>query len=130
MATQTISTKSPTECAANTPTNKYQLRFNSYSDSLSRSLQSLLSESHCTDVIISTGHEFPIIPAHRIILSAFSPYFKSLFDSVSQSHFPVVIIRDISYDTLLAIVEICYRGLCKIFFLEKNKLFRICLISI
>ncbi|XP_054166416.1 longitudinals lacking protein, isoforms H/M/V-like [Oppia nitens] len=88
----------------------YYLRFSSHSAALSRSLVGLLSESYCTDVHISTGHQSQTIRAHKIILSAFSPYFKSLFSSLPSNQFPVIIIRDISYDILRTIIEFCYRG--------------------
>lgn len=89
----------------------YHLRYHSHSGTLSRSLLGLLAESHCTDVQLSTGYPAETIRAHRLILSACSPYFKSLFNSLpsSASH-PVIIIRDISYETLCAIIEFCYRG--------------------
>ena len=92
----------------------YHLRYHYYSSALSRSLLTLLSEAHCTDVQLSTGHQAESIRAHRLILSATSPYFKSLFNSLpfSQS-FPVIIIREIGYDTLCAIIEFCYRGKCQ-----------------
>lgn len=94
----------------------YYLRFSSHSAALSRSLLSLLSESYCTDVHISTGHQSQTIRAHKIILSAFSPYFKSLFSSLPNNQFPVIIIRDINYDILRTIIEFCYRGIYEIYF--------------
>ena len=89
----------------------YHLQHHAHSSTLSRSLLSLLAESHCTDVQLSTGYHSETIRAHRLILSACSAYFKSLFSSLpSNSSFPVIIIRDISYQTLCAIIEFCYRG--------------------
>jgi len=93
------------------PPHSYHLRYHGYSGTLARSLLALLSEAHCTDVQLSTGRETETIRAHRLILSAFSPYFKSLFNSLPSSQsYPVIIIRDISYETLCAIIEFCYRG--------------------
>ena len=100
----------------------YHLKYHGHCGALSRSLLALLGESHCADVQLTTGDSYqaPTIRAHRLILSACSPYFKSLFSSLpsttsttsSSSSCPVIIIREITYETLCAIVEFCYRGKC------------------
>lgn len=94
-------------------TNIHHLKFSAYEGTLLSALQNLLLESYCTDVHLSTGFQSEVIQAHRIILSAFSPYFKSLFSQLPSSNvFPVVIIKDIGYDILCSIVDFCYRGKC------------------
>ncbi|KAH9501196.1 hypothetical protein DERF_012056 [Dermatophagoides farinae] len=48
----------------------------------------LLAEQHCCDCHISTGFHYPLIRTHRLILSAFSPYFQQLFDSLQSTDVP------------------------------------------
>lgn len=92
----------------------YHLKYQGHFGALSRSLLTLLGESHCADVQLSTGYHAETIRAHRLILSACSPYFKSLFNTLptafGSSSYPVIIIREITFETLCAIVEFCYRG--------------------
>lgn len=98
----------------------YHLKYQGHFGALSRSLLALLGESHCADVQLSTGYHAETIRAHRLILSACSPYFKSLFSALPSASFsssPVIIIREITYETLCAIIEFCYRGKCILFHL-------------
>lgn len=89
----------------------HRISFDAYGTRLSQSLQLLLQEAYCTDVILSTGYKTQTIRAHRLILSAFSPYFKELFASLpSSGAFPIVLIRELSYETLCTIIDFCYRG--------------------
>ena len=107
---ETMATLTSAQTSSQSHPQSYFMRFSSHSAALSRSLLGLLSESYCTDVHISTGHQSQTIRAHKIILSAFSPYFKSLFSSLPSNQFPVIIIREIQYDILRTIIEFCYRG--------------------
>ncbi|XP_075677570.1 protein bric-a-brac 2-like, partial [Dermatophagoides pteronyssinus] len=97
----------------------YKLQFESYYKHLSNSLVRLLAEQHYCDCHISTGFHRPLIRAHRLILSSFSPYFQQLFDSLQitseisdkpgSTYFPIIIIKDFSYETICHIVEFCYQ---------------------
>lgn len=116
----------------------YKLQFESHYKHLSNSLVRFLAEQHCCDCHISTGFHYPLIRTHRLILSAFSPYFQQLFDSlqstdvpdkpmiVGGSYFPIIVIKDFSYETICHIVEFCYRGklfVCLfVFFLFNNSI--------
>ncbi|XP_049841153.1 longitudinals lacking protein, isoforms H/M/V-like [Schistocerca gregaria] len=47
--------------------------------------------------------------AHKIILSACSPYFKQLFIENYEKH-PIIILHDVKYDVLKAFMDFMYRG--------------------
>jgi len=50
------------------------------------------------------------INAHRVVLSACSPYFRQVLSNLSQWQHPVVILKDIKYEELSGIVEFIYHG--------------------
>lgn len=52
------------------------------------------------------------IKAHRMVLSACSPYFKSVFDKMPNNYhyYPIVILKDMPISDLRAIIEFIYRG--------------------
>lgn len=49
------------------------------------------------------------LKAHKVVLSACSPYFQSLFYENPCQH-PIVIIRDVTWPQLKAVVEFMYKG--------------------
>ena len=91
--------------------NGLNIRFKSHSSALSAALLSLLSESYGTDVHLKCDHLHDTIRAHRIVLAAFSPLFKSLLKEIpSGSTFPVIMLPSIQHDTLETIINFCYKG--------------------
>ena len=52
------------------------------------------------------------VKAHRMILSACSPFFKSVFDQMSNHwpNYPIVYLKDMPITDLKAIIEFIYRG--------------------
>ncbi|GJQ76741.1 hypothetical protein Trydic_g15584 [Trypoxylus dichotomus] len=47
--------------------------------------------------------------AHKMVLSACSPYFKSLLEENPSKH-PIIILKDVAYSHLQAILEFMYAG--------------------
>ena len=47
--------------------------------------------------------------AHKMILSACSPYFKSLLEENPAKH-PIIILKDVPFQHLTAILEFMYAG--------------------
>ncbi|ALC42228.1 lolal [Drosophila busckii] len=47
--------------------------------------------------------------AHKMVLSACSPYFKALLEENPSKH-PIIILKDVSYIHLQAILEFMYAG--------------------
>jgi len=49
------------------------------------------------------------LKAHKMVLSACSPYFQSMFYNTPDKH-PVVFLKDVRYDEMKALLEFMYRG--------------------
>lgn len=83
------------------------LRWNNYQSNLTTVFTQLLQDEQFVDVTLSCdGYA---IKAHKIVLSACSPYFQSIFYDNPCQH-PIVIMRDIRWTELQPIVEFMYRG--------------------
>lgn len=83
------------------------LRWNNYQSNLTSVFDQLLQNETFVDVTLAAdGHA---IKAHRMVLSACSPYFQALFFDNPCQH-PIVILKDTRWSELKAIVEYMYRG--------------------
>lgn len=100
-----IDTDNPNE-PPSTP-QAFCLRWNNYQSNLTTVFTQLLQDEQFVDVTLSCdGYA---IKAHKIVLSACSPYFQSIFYDNPCQH-PIVIMRDIRWTELQPIVEFMYRG--------------------
>lgn len=62
-----------------------------------------------TDVSITCEQQ--LLRAHRTVLSIFSPFFRRVFDSITNPiHYPVIVLKDMPYADLRAIIDLMYRG--------------------
>jgi hypothetical protein len=90
-----------------------RLRRVNHSSELLSGLKDLLANESLTDVILSCQGGVNI-KAHRVILSTFSPYFKSVFEGHPFSEnpwtFPVVVLKDYGVNEVKAIVDFIYKG--------------------
>lgn len=83
------------------------LRWNNYQSNLTTVFTQLLQDEQFVDVTLSCdGYA---IKAHKMVLSACSPYFQSIFYENPCQH-PIVIMRDIRWTELQPIVEFMYKG--------------------
>lgn len=89
---------------------QFSLRHIKHETKLNNSLYAMLLDQSLVDVILSC--DGTNIRAHRLILSANSSYFKSLFDSLESNRcqIPIIILKDVPLVDLKAIVEFMYRG--------------------
>lgn len=104
------STLSSTPSNQNQPNNSSQhfcLRWNNYQTNLTSVFDQLLQNESFVDVTLACdGHS---IKAHKMVLSACSPYFQSLFFDNPCQH-PIIIMRDVKWPELKAAVEFMYKG--------------------
>lgn len=84
------------------------LRWNNYQSNLTNVFDQLLQNESFVDVTLACadGHS---VKAHKMVLSACSPYFQSLFFENPCKH-PIVILKDIKWTELKAAVEFMYKG--------------------
>ncbi|KAL1129321.1 hypothetical protein AAG570_013850 [Ranatra chinensis] len=86
---------------------QYCLKWNNHHSTLISVLDSLLgSGKHVDCTLAAEGRE---LGAHKVVLSACSPYLESLLNKPSEKH-PIIIFNDVKYDELKAILEYMYRG--------------------
>ncbi|EGI57490.1 PREDICTED: longitudinals lacking protein, isoforms N/O/W/X/Y [Acromyrmex echinatior] len=85
---------------------QYCLRWNNH-----RSIfEELLHNAAFTDVTLAID-EGRTIKCHKIVLAACSTYFQTLFHQLSgYNHHPIIILKDVGFPVLKAILEYMYRG--------------------
>ncbi|KAF7994865.1 hypothetical protein HCN44_004337 [Aphidius gifuensis] len=86
---------------------QFSLVWNSFPTNLSSGLYSLLTDEHLVDVTLAA--EGKILRAHKLILSVCSTYFRDLFKGNTCKH-PIVILKDVNYSDLLAMLHFMYQG--------------------
>ena len=86
---------------------KLCLKRNDFQESLQRSFAEMQHDSDFTDVTLAC--EGQSIEAHRVILSASSPFFKKLLKAHSQ-HQPLIFMRGLRKSELAAMVDLIYLG--------------------
>lgn len=93
--------------AEDKPPQQFCLRWNNYQSNLTAVFDQLLQSESFVDVTLACdGHS---MKAHKMVLSACSPYFRTLFFENPCQH-PIVIMRDIKWAELKAAVEFMYKG--------------------
>ncbi|XP_053623727.1 protein bric-a-brac 1-like isoform X2 [Plodia interpunctella] len=86
---------------------QFCLRWNNYQSNLTNCFDQLLRTQSFVDVTLSC--EGQSLKAHKVVLSACSPYFQSLLMDNPCNH-PIIIMRDIKFSDLKSLVDFMYRG--------------------
>jgi len=86
---------------------QFFLKWNDFQTNMVTSFRHLRDEKSFTDVTLAC--EGQTCKAHKMVLSACSPYFKSLLEENPSKH-PIIILKDVSYTHLQAILEFMYAG--------------------
>ena len=66
-----------------------------------------------TLVDVTLAAEGKHLQAHKMLLSACSDYFQSLF-SVNPSQHPIVILKDVRFEDLQTVVQFMYNGIVNV----------------
>lgn len=98
---------SPNNSNCNNNSQQFCLRWNNYQSNLTCVFDQLLQSESFVDVTLACDGNS--IKAHKMILSACSPYFQSLFYDNPCQH-PIIIMRDVKWAELKAAVEFMYKG--------------------
>ena len=88
-------------------TEKFCLRWNDFEANISGALQELRDDKDFFDVTVACEDEQ--IEAHKVILSACSPFFRSILKRNPHQH-PLLYLKGIHHRELLAIVTFMYHG--------------------
>jgi len=86
---------------------EYVLRWSEHNNQLINVFHELCQNEEFTDVTLATAdHQFK---AHKLVLSACSPYFRTLLMANPCKH-PVVFLKDVSDEHMRLLLEYMYRG--------------------
>ena len=86
---------------------QYCLRWNNHQHNLLSVFEDLLNHEAFVDVTLACdGLQ---LKAHKMVLSACSPYFQSMLYNTPDRH-PIVFLRDVRYHEMKALLEFMYRG--------------------
>ncbi|XP_045772485.1 broad-complex core protein isoform X1 [Maniola jurtina] len=88
-------------------TQHFCLRWNNYQSSITSAFENLRDDEDFVDVTLACDGKS--LKAHRVVLSACSPYFRELLKSTPCKH-PVIVLQDVAFTDLNALVEFIYHG--------------------
>jgi len=88
-------------------TQQYCLKWNNHQNNLLRMFQRQLCTEQFSDVIIAA--EGKSLRCHKMVLSACSTYFESLFSLYTEPN-QIIILKDTPYQDIVAIVQFMYKG--------------------
>ena len=95
------------------PTEKFCLKWNDFQTNVLSAYNDLRNDSDFSDVTL-VCEENKQVEAHRIILTACSPFFKSVLKRNPHSH-PMIYMRGLKAKDLMAIVDFIYLGEANIY---------------
>ncbi|XP_022247512.1 protein tramtrack, beta isoform-like isoform X2 [Limulus polyphemus] len=88
-------------------TQQFCLKWNNHHSNMLSVFEQLLSNEALVDVTLACeGHS---LKAHKVVLSACSPFFQALFVDNPCKH-PIVIMKDMRYVDMKAIIDFIYHG--------------------
>jgi hypothetical protein len=91
----------------------YVLKWNEFHASVANSFTDLRNEDEFLDVTVAIDQDHQL-RAHKVILSASSPYFRSLLKRNPAQHPVLVMPPNIRYSDLVAVIDFIYQGEVKI----------------
>nr|CAD7395766.1 unnamed protein product [Timema poppensis] len=94
-------------CFALMAVQQFCLRWNNHQPNFVSVFTSLLNNESLVDVTLAA--EGRHLQAHRVVLSACSTYFQTLF-TVNPCQHPIVILKDVKYNDLKTMVDFMYYG--------------------
>ncbi|KAK9496708.1 hypothetical protein O3M35_013007 [Rhynocoris fuscipes] len=86
---------------------RFCLRWNNHQSNLLSVFDQLLHDEAFVDVTLAVEGQF--LKAHKMVLSACSPYFQALFVGHPDKH-PIVILKDVPYSDMRSLLDFMYRG--------------------
>ena len=87
----------------------YALRWNDFQANISSALKEIKDDPDLFDVSIVCEDNEKHVEAHKLILSACSPFFRTLLKKLKHSH-PLLYLRGVNYRNLVSIMSFLYNG--------------------
>ena len=106
---------SKTKCAVQSKmaNDKFSLKWKDFQENMITSLKNIKGNNDLSDVTLVCEEDVQV-DAHRIILSACSPFFQRIFKKNIHSH-PMIYLRGLKSKDLVAIVDFMYNGEVSVF---------------
>ena len=92
---------------------KLCLQWNDFQENFKTAFGNLREDKHFTDVTLAC-EDGQQLEAHKVILAASSPFFQKLLERNKHPH-PLVYMRGLKYEDLLAILDFLYFGEANVF---------------
>ena len=92
---------------------KFSLKWNDFQSNVSRSFSQLRSEEEFFDVSLVSDDQ-KMMSAHKLVLSASSPYFKHILTTNKHSH-PLLCLDGVSSAELQCVLDYIYQGEVQIY---------------
>ncbi|XP_046663271.1 longitudinals lacking protein-like isoform X5 [Homalodisca vitripennis] len=86
---------------------QFCLRWNNHQSTLISVFDHLLESGTLVDCTLAAEGQF--LKAHKVVLSACSPYLEALLSQHYEKH-PIIILKDVSFHELKAMLDYMYRG--------------------
>ena len=87
---------------------KLCLQWNDFKDNIETSFKNLREETDFADVTLAS-EDGEQVDAHKVVLAASSPIFRKMLKRNQNTH-PLIFMRGVKMDDLVAIVDFLYRG--------------------
>jgi len=92
-----------------TTSEKFCLRWNDFESNISVAFRELREEKDFFDVTLSVGPGHQHIQAHKLILSACSPFFRGVLRQNPHAH-PLLYLKGVGFSELQAVLNFMYHG--------------------
>ena len=92
---------------------KFCLKWNDFQDNITNSYKELRSNHEFSDVTL-VCEDYQHVEAHRVILSACSPFFMNVLKNTKHNH-PLIYMKGLKAKNMLALVDFIYHGEANIF---------------
>ncbi|CAH1399597.1 unnamed protein product [Nezara viridula] len=86
---------------------QFCLRWNNHQSTLISVFDSLLESGTLVDCTLAAEGQY--LKAHKVVLSACSPFFEVVFSQHYEKH-PIIILKDVTFTELKAMLDYMYRG--------------------
>ena len=92
---------------------KLCLQWNDFQENIKSAFENLREDKDFKDVTLVCG-DGQQVEAHKVILASSSPFFQKLLGR-NKHHHPLLYMRGMKFDTLLAVLDFLYRGEANVF---------------
>lgn len=86
---------------------RFCLRWNNHQTNMLSVFDQLLHAETFTDVTLAIEGQY--LKAHKMVLSACSPYFQQIFVNHPEKH-PIVILKDVPFKDMKCLLDFMYLG--------------------